>query len=151
MPTAKAANMFDGGGGRNVWLDLLAVLFGMASWISVNGLWVELPVLVSVLPESWALASYLSVIVQIANLGPISYALLRWRFGDERISKTACIYLLLIVGVISSVLLVFLWDETATIGGVGEYSVGLLALVFFLSLVDCSSSVLFLPFMAMFR
>ena len=45
----------------------------------------------------------------------------RWRFGDERISKTACIYLLLIVGVISSVLLVFLWDETATIGGVGEY------------------------------
>ena len=43
----------------------------------MNGLWVELPVLVSVLPESWALASYLSVIVQIANLGPISYALLR--------------------------------------------------------------------------
>ena len=33
MPTAKAANMFDGGGGRNVWLDLLALLFGMASWI----------------------------------------------------------------------------------------------------------------------
>ena len=77
-PNPKAANTFDGGGcGRNAWLDALAVLFGMASWISVNGLWVELPVLVSVLPESWALASYLSVIVQIANLGPISYALLR--------------------------------------------------------------------------
>ena len=74
----KTANTFDGGGGgRNVCLDALAVVFGMASWISVNGLWVELPVLVSVLPESWALASYLSVIVQIANLGPISYALLR--------------------------------------------------------------------------
>ena len=84
MPTTtspmKTANTFDGGGlggGRNVCLDALAVVFGMASWISVNGLWVELPVLVSVLPESWALASYLSVIVQIANLGPISYALLR--------------------------------------------------------------------------
>ena len=79
-PNPNAANTFDGGGGgggRNACLDALAVLFGMASWISVNGLWVELPVLVSVLPESWALASYLSVIVQIANLGPISYALLR--------------------------------------------------------------------------
>ena len=74
----------------------------------------------------------------------------RWRFGDDRISKTACIYLLLLVGVVSSVLLVFLWDETATISG-GEYSVALFALVFSLSLVDCSSSVLFLPFMAMFR
>ena len=74
----------------------------------------------------------------------------RWRFGDDRISKTACIYLLLLVGVISSILLVFLWDETAMISG-GEYSVALFGLVFTLSLVDCSSSVLFLPFMAMFR
>ena len=80
MHQSKMPSTFDGGGGggRNVWLDALAVLFGMASWISVNGLWVELPVLVSVLPESWALASYLSVIVQIANLGPISYGLLRY-------------------------------------------------------------------------
>ena len=80
MPTTSPMRTVDGGGGvggRNVCLDALAVVFGMASWVSVNGLWVELPVLVSVLPESWALASYLSVIVQIANLGPISYALLR--------------------------------------------------------------------------
>ena len=33
-PNPKAANTFDGGGcGRNAWLDALAVLFGMASWI----------------------------------------------------------------------------------------------------------------------
>ncbi len=63
--------------GRNPWLDGLAAVFGMASWISVNGLWVELPVMVPLLPESWALASYLSVIIQIANLGPIIYAGLR--------------------------------------------------------------------------
>ena len=78
------------------------------------------------------------------------FALRRWRFGDNQVSKTVCIYILLFVGVVSSVLLVFLWDETVTISG-GEYSVALFALVFSLSLVDCSSSVLFLPFMAMFR
>ena len=65
---------------RNLFLDVLAILFGTASWISINGLWVELPLLVNVLPESWSLASYLSIIVQIANIGPITYAILRWQF-----------------------------------------------------------------------
>ena len=58
-------------------LDACAVVFGMASWISINGLWVELPLLVQNLPEEWYLASYLSIIIQIANLGPLGYALLR--------------------------------------------------------------------------
>ena len=63
---------------RLVLIDVLAILFGISSWISINGLWVELPLLVNRLPESWSLASYLSVIVQIANLGPITYCGLRW-------------------------------------------------------------------------
>ncbi len=58
-------------------LDLLSVLFGISAWISVNGLWVELPLLVQTLPESWALASHLSVIIQIANVGPVAYSLAR--------------------------------------------------------------------------
>ena len=63
---------------RLVLIDALAIMFGISSWISINGLWVELPLLVNELPESWSLASYLSVIVQIANLGPITYCGLRW-------------------------------------------------------------------------
>ena len=50
---------------RVVLVDLLAVLFGISSWISINGLWVELPLLVQDLPEGWALPSYLSIIVQV--------------------------------------------------------------------------------------
>ena len=50
---------------RVVLVDLLAVLFGISSWISINGLWVELPLLVQDLPEKWALPSYLSIIVQV--------------------------------------------------------------------------------------
>ena len=52
-------------GRRVVLVDLLAVLFGISSWISINGLWVELPMLVNELPEGWALPSYLSIIVQV--------------------------------------------------------------------------------------
>ena len=49
---------------RLVLVDMLAVLFGISSWISINGLWVELPMLVT-LPEGWFIPSYLSVIVQV--------------------------------------------------------------------------------------
>ena len=63
---------------RNIFVDILAVLFGISSWISINGLWVELPLLVERLPEAWTLASYLSVIVQLANIGPITIGLVRY-------------------------------------------------------------------------
>ena len=69
-------------GSRLVLVDLLAVLFGISSWISINGLWVELPMLVNELPEGWALPSYLSIIVQVSEFinvikGPIDDKLSR--------------------------------------------------------------------------
>lgn len=36
---------------QNVVTHLLVALFGMGSWVSVNSLWVELPVVVKKLPE----------------------------------------------------------------------------------------------------
>nr|SVE84291.1 EOG090X07AW [Daphnia pulex] len=60
------------------------------------------------------------------------------------------IYVLMVIGVLSSLLMGFFWDATSYING-EEHSTGLLTLLFFLSLVDCSSSVLFMPFMARFR
>lgn len=38
--------------GRLVLTHLLVALFGMGSWAAVNGIWVELPVVVKELPES---------------------------------------------------------------------------------------------------
>ena len=63
----KAGLVGAGAGGRVVAVDLLAVMFGLSSWISINGLWVELPMLVTQLPEYWALPSYLSIIVQVST------------------------------------------------------------------------------------
>ncbi|XP_055288267.1 solute carrier family 52, riboflavin transporter, member 2 isoform X3 [Moschus berezovskii] len=55
--------------GRLVLTHLLVALFGMGSWAAVNGIWVELPVVVKDLPEGWSLPSYLSVLVALGNLG----------------------------------------------------------------------------------
>lgn len=135
--------------GRYLPLDLLAILFGISSWISINGLWVELPLLVERLPEGWNLASYLSIIVQLANLGPLLYTFIRWLAKGKSWDKV-CIYLLLTLGTTAGILLALYWDRTLTVAG-SNHSVALFALVFFLSLVDCTSSILFLPFMAVFR
>jgi len=134
---------------RIILVDLLAVLFGISSWISINGLWVELPLLVQDLPEGWALPSYLSIIVQIANIGPITYGLLRSCLKTPP-SQHRTITLLLALGCAASLALTFGWSFTSVIDGEPR-STGLFICVFFLSLVDCTSSVLFLPYMGIFR
>jgi len=136
-------------GGRVVAVDLLAVMFGLSSWISINGLWVELPMLVTQLPEYWALPSYLSIIVQVANIGPITYGLLRHCLATPP-PQHASIVAVLGVGVAASLGLVLAWDLTSIIAG-QQRSTGLFVSVFLLSLVDCTSSVLFLPYMASFK
>ncbi|XP_054247961.1 solute carrier family 52, riboflavin transporter, member 3 [Indicator indicator] len=124
---------------------LLACAFGMGSWVAINGLWVELPLLVTVLPEQWDLPSYITIIIQMANVGPLFVALMH-HFRPGWLKEVVVIYVVVSVGVLSCLLLAFLWDYTSPLGG-GTHSTAFLLLTFFLSLVDCTSSVTFLPFM----
>jgi len=59
------------------------------------------------------------------------------------------IYFIISIGAVSCLLLSLLWDVTTPINGT-EHSVALLTLCAFLSLVDCTSSVVSLPYMARF-
>ena len=133
-------------------LAILICLFGAGSWIEINGIWVELPILVPESPQYWKLPSYLTVIIQIANIGPILYVLsnryIKYK-GRKVVTEVPIICFVLSVGVIASFLLAFTWKETSFIDG-KEYSTALIVLSFFLALVDCTSSVTFLPFMAFF-
>ena len=52
-------------------VHFLVLMFGAGAWIAVNGVWVELPIIVQSAPENWGLPSYLTVIAQVANIGPI--------------------------------------------------------------------------------
>jgi len=126
-------------------MDVMALLFGVGAWISINGMWVQLPLLVQTLPEGWNLPSYMSVIIQVANIGPIFYSILRMTI-PAKVEERYCIHVIMAIGTISSLLMVFFWNQTTNVDGV-ERSSALLVLLFFLALVDCSSSVLFMPFM----
>uniref|UniRef100_A0A667YLM3 Riboflavin transporter n=2 Tax=Myripristis murdjan TaxID=586833 RepID=A0A667YLM3_9TELE len=126
-------------------IHMLACAFGLGSWVAVNGLWVELPLIVNALPEGWELPSYLTVIIQLANLGPLLVTLMH-KLCPGRLKERFVIYFILSIGVLSCLLLAFFWDRTTIVAGV-PHSTAFFIITFFLSLVDCTSSVTFLPFM----
>ncbi|XP_010867310.1 riboflavin transporter 2 [Esox lucius] len=129
----------------SLFTHVLACLLGMGSWVSINGLFVELPLIVTQIPEGWYLPSYLSILIQLANLGPLFVTLMH-RFRPGVLNETAVIYVIISLGTVASFLLAFFWKETLLVAGVPR-SIALLILTFFLSTVDCTSSVTFLPFM----
>ncbi|GIY33067.1 solute carrier family 52, riboflavin transporter, member 3 [Caerostris darwini] len=130
---------------RDVRVDLLSAGYGLGSWIAMTGLWVELPVLVQRLPEGWALASQLALFLQVANIGPIIYGLFH-HWWPKWATERSATHFQLALGAVSTLLLIFTWSLT-----VNNINVPFFVLSFGLSIVDCTSSVVFLPFMANYR
>ena len=136
---------------------LFIIGFGIGSWVAVNGLWAELPILTEISPDSSYLQSILNVSFQLANVGPASFLLLdliifkiwnKRKFNpDSFLNLSIC--LVIITGIVSSICLSIWYDSTSVIGG-QEHSVGLIVLAFMLALVDCTSTVTFIPFMKSF-
>ncbi|XP_002122371.2 solute carrier family 52, riboflavin transporter, member 3-B [Ciona intestinalis] len=130
-------------------MQILVLIFGAGAWIAVNGVWVELPAIVALAPEQWQLPSYLTIISQIGNLGPLIVTLMQ-AMCSKYFNQNAMIYSIVSIGTLSCLLLCFFWNHTAVIAG-KEYSVALFALWYALAFVDCTSSVTFLPFMNRFQ
>ncbi|RWS07480.1 Riboflavin transporter 2-A-like protein [Dinothrombium tinctorium] len=110
---------------REYFIDFLVICFGISAWVQLNGLWVQTPVLVQQLPEGWKLSSYIN----------FDYFL---------------IHITLFLGTLSCILLSIFWKKTASIFG-ENHSIALLVLGGIFAIVDCTSSVLYLPFMANFK
>lgn len=133
------------------WWDSAAVthglmaLFAMGSWISVNSLWVELPVVVNVLPEGWNLPAYLSVLIAFGNLGPIAVTITH-HCAPGRLNERVVIHCIQVLAVVTAAFLAIFWSHTVTVAG-QERSIPFLLFTFVLSFVCCTSNVTFLPFM----
>ncbi|XP_078086660.1 solute carrier family 52, riboflavin transporter, member 2 [Mustelus asterias] len=124
---------------------LLVAMFGMGSWVAVNSLWVELPVVTKILPEGWNLPAYLTVLIALSNVGPLSVTLAH-KFFPGLLNDRCVIYAIQVLGVISSIALALSWDRTVQIGE-EQHSVAFLTLAFVLAFVCCTSNVTLLPFM----
>lgn len=98
------------------WLThVLSCLFGIGSWVAINGMWVELPLIVYEIPEGWYLPSYLTIIIQMANIGPLFITLMH-RFRPGVLDERPVIYTIVAVGVVATFLMAFLWKHTLTLG-----------------------------------
>ena len=145
----------------SVSLYVAVVLFSMSTWMDVVGIWVEMPLLVTTLPEGWSLPSYLAIIIQLANVGPAVYAVVQ-KFhqrsakeeGRSRATKRLDVEVVLtlviiITAMLNIFLLSFLWPMTSVVGG-RRHSVAMLTHMFPTALTSCMTSLVFLPYMARF-
>lgn len=134
---------------RNVWVDAFAVLFGIGTWIGINSTYLQLPLLVASAPEGWALPSFIVIIIQLANIGPILYTIIQ-KYSPRKMNDSYLIYGLYLIGIVGALLMALFYDRT-TVVGQEERSVPMLAIVFLLALVGCTSSVLYMPYMGRFK
>ncbi|KAI5633240.1 glutamate receptor 1-like [Phthorimaea operculella] len=140
--------MLGSGARRRVALDALFVCWGLGTWLGVNGLYVQLPLLVERLPEGWALPASMALAVQLANIGLLVYAALRRL--RPRASDSPYICALLGIGTTALIINAFVYSRTTPLAG-SQRSLAFLALTFFAALVGCTSSVLFYPYLRHFR
>ncbi|CAG5122169.1 unnamed protein product [Candidula unifasciata] len=129
-------------------VHVLVCIFAVASWADMNGMWAQLPLLVEKAHEGWTLPSYIIVISQVANIGPLIFILISCLAPQTKpkLEKVTS-FLIIILGMVACFMLAFLWEYTTDIGG-SQHSTALLTLNFFLAVGDCTSSVSFYAFMA---
>ncbi|XP_050427065.1 solute carrier family 52, riboflavin transporter, member 3-A isoform X2 [Adelges cooleyi] len=133
---------------RKWYIDVFTLLFGVGAWILVNSLFTQLPSLVQTAPEGWNLPSYLSIIIQIGNLGPLLYSIWR-KYFENRYDRPLTLFML-VLGVASIFLMAGYYKITKLVFG-EPHSVFLFVLTFFIALVGCTSSVLFIPSLSQFQ
>ena len=139
------------------------VLFSMSTWMDVVGVWIEMPLFVTTLPEGWSLPSYLAIIIQLSNVGPAAYAIIQKihqgtkKTKSTKNSKTTkrldvevvLTLAIIITEAVNVFLLSFSWQITSIIAGHSR-SVAMLMQMVPTSLTSCMTSLVFLPYMARF-
>ena len=134
-------------------LYFLFILFGLVSWTAANGVLSESPVLTALLPECYRLTSYIIIIVQSANIGPLFYLAI-WgvfkfvRKNTHYLDITA-VYCILVFAFTASICIMIFWSWETMISDV-TVSLPFFILTGCLAVSDCTSTVLFLPFVALY-
>ncbi|CAJ0943168.1 unnamed protein product, partial [Mesorhabditis belari] len=132
-------------------LHIAVLIFSMSSWLSVNAIFTQLPILANVAPESWNIASYLVLIIQISCVIPLLYGIVKHRF--PQLIKTYENYLilfLLLVTVLGLFLTTLTFKERWELFQ-AKHAVPLLLVLLLVSIPCTTSDVLFLPYMSHFH
>lgn len=126
---------------------VLVAIFGLGTWTNLAGVWIELPIIVPILPESWQLPAKLSLLINLANIFPILIVFASFIFRlNTAPFEVPVNFILLTTSITFAIGYAFLWDKTAYLFGM-EQSIFLMLLCFFGAISDCLSSTTFIPFL----
>lgn len=134
---------------RNLFVDVLAILFGISGWIGITAIFLELPLIVDKAPEGWKLPSYIAILVQVGNIANLIYIVYD-KYSPCKASDAHLILAMLISGCVAAIGLAFCYQETAEIDG-REHSIWLLVFAGIFAAIGCLSSVLSMPYMGRFK
>ena len=127
---------------------LVAILSTMPM-LTGFGVMVEAPQLVAILPEGWALPSYISLTQQAGKvLSLLVTAAVSCISCDSK--DVSIIYMAALLTLSCYVLLAIFWEETSLIAG-AQHSTALIVLLSFIFLADSTCSIFCLGFMANFK
>jgi riboflavin transporter 2 len=129
---------------------ILLTLVFLSTWTDINGIYAELPQIVLTQPESWKLGAYLALITNLGNIAPFILVLIKCCYRKHTLNPVPINYIVILIGMLSCFLLIFFWSYTAIIVN-EKRSIALLILAFFLSLLDCTSSVSFADYLQRFQ
>ncbi|CAF1370264.1 unnamed protein product, partial [Didymodactylos carnosus] len=135
---------------KSVFIYICVVCFGIGTWLDLNGVWIQIPLIVDKVPEGWEFSAYLGLMSNLANIGPLSVVLLRRSINKSTAYEVPANFSILTVGVVALLALSFLWDKSAYFLK-QRRSIWMLVLCFWLAVVDCTSSVTFAPFMSRYQ
>ncbi|VDM46566.1 unnamed protein product [Toxocara canis] len=123
--------------------------FGMGSWLSVNAVFVQLPLMVYVVPEGYDLATYIVLIVQIACIFPLVYGIIDAKMATVQLwnkySHAILIPIMLIMSGAGLLMAAFVYDHPAVTSS-SKHSYWLFVAFFIMSIPCTTSDVLFMPY-----
>lgn len=106
-----------------------------------------MPIIVKTAPEGWSLPSYVVVMIQIGNVGPLLYYFLQ---KHRPVKDSYLIYSVLSLGICGAVIFSTFYDVTVNVFD-DNRSLPLLGAVLLFSFMACTSSVLVCFFVDVFE
>lgn len=134
---------------RNLFVDFLAISFGISAWAGITGTYLQLPQIIQRAPEGENLPSYIVILIQSGNIVSLLYIIYE-KWSPFRFDDANLIYLTLCSGCLAALFMAFFYNTTINIGGM-QRSIPLFIFTYMFAIVGCLSSVLFLPYMGRFR
>jgi riboflavin transporter 2 len=132
---------------------LLFIIFGISSWVTINAVFVELPTLAVTLPEGWDIGSRLAIAIQCANIPAFLYFIFSFKKWNLSLKCGAFSHLHLVIGILlalgftSTFLMSFFWSHSVIIHS-KPTSLPLIIFTFLGGIVDCTTSLVYWPFVS---